>query len=239
MITGNIHQDERKKFEDLAPDWWDRDGQLRTLHDINPLRLDYITNRVTIAGQKILDIGCGGGILCEALARQRASVTGIDISPGAIETARQHSRKNNLDIHYDLATPEQYAGKNPGEFDIITCMELLEHVPDPESVVSACAKLVTPGGHLFFSTINRTPKAWLLAVLAAEHLFNVIPAGTHDYAKFIRPSELAGICRRYSIRVCEITGVTYIPFARSCYLSRQPAVNYLVYARLTDKPEND
>lgn len=231
MITENIHQDERQKFEDLAPDWWDRDGQLKTLHDINPLRLEYIKTRVDVAGQNVLDIGCGGGILCESLAKQHARVTGIDISPAAVDVARNHSMENKLDIHYDLATPEQYAGKYPAEFDIITCMELLEHVPDPESVVSACAKLVKPDGHLFFSTINRTLKAWLLSVLAAEHLFNIIPAGTHDYAKFICPSELARICRYNGITVCEITGVTYVPYARSCYLSRQPAVNYLVYAR--------
>ena len=236
MISGNIHQNERKKFEDLAPDWWDRDGQLKTLHDINPLRLAYITNRVNVDGQKVLDVGCGGGILCESLAKQHAKVTGIDISPGALDAAKKHSVKYKLDIHYDLATPEQYAGENPGVFDIITCMELLEHVPDPDSVVSACAKLVKPGGHLFFSTINRTPKAWLLSVLAAEHLFNIIPAGTHDYAKFICPSELARICRQNAITVCEITGVTYVPYARCCYLSKQPAVNYLVYARLSGIP---
>ena len=230
MITERIPGDERKKFEDLASDWWDRDGQLRTLHDINPLRLDYITNRVHLAGQKVLDIGCGGGILCEGMARQQARVTGIDISPGAIAAANRHSTASQLDIHYELATPDQYAGKYPGEFDIITCLELLEHVPDPETVISACAQMIKPGGHLFFSTINRTPRAWLLAVLAAEHLFNIIPAGTHNYAKFIRPSELTRMCRKYSLEIREITGVTYIPYARSSYLSRHPAVNYLAHA---------
>lgn len=238
MTTGNIYQDELEKFEELASDWWDRDGQLRTLHDINPLRLDYITARVAVAGQKVLDIGCGGGILCEGLARLKARVTGIDISSGAIETAIQHCRECNLDIRYEVATAEEYAGKYTGEFDIITCMELLEHVAEPESLISSCAKLVKPGGHLFFSTINRTPRAWLLAVFAAEHLFNIIPAGTHDYARFIRPSELARLCRQYSLDVAEITGVTYIPYARSCYLTKQPAVNYIVHARPAS-PDND
>lgn len=238
MTTGNIHQDELEKFEKLSSDWWDRDGQLRTLHDINPLRLDYITARIALAGQKVLDIGCGGGILCEGLARLKARVTGIDISPGAIETAIQHGRISNLDIRYDLATAEEYAGKYAGAFDIITCMELLEHVAEPEPVISSCAKLVRPGGHLFFSTINRTPGAWLFAVLAAEHIFNIIPAGTHDYSRFIRPSELARLCRQYSLDVCDITGVTYVPYARNCYLTKQPAINYLMYARPAS-PDND
>jgi 2-polyprenyl-6-hydroxyphenyl methylase / 3-demethylubiquinone-9 3-methyltransferase len=231
MIAENIDPQERQKFEDLAPGWWDRDGQLRTLHDINPLRLEYITNRAVITGQKVLDIGCGGGILCESLAQQHARVTGIDISPAAIAVATRHSQENRLDIHYEISSPEQYAQENPEAFDVITCMEMLEHVPDPEAIVAACAKLIRPGGNLFFSTINRTPKAWLQAIVAAEYLFNIIPAGTHEFAKFIRPSELARLCQQHAMTICDIAGIKYLPYIRSCYLTQQPSVNYLLHAR--------
>jgi 2-polyprenyl-6-hydroxyphenyl methylase/3-demethylubiquinone-9 3-methyltransferase len=228
----NIDSSELNKFDALASVWWDADGPLRTLHDINEARLGYIRNHVRISGKALLDAGCGAGILTEALARNNAITCGIDISASAIEAAKQHAQNQQLDIDYHVSSPEEFALTHPHQFDVITCMELLEHVPDPSSVISACAKMLKPGGHAFFSTINRTAKAYLFAVLGAEYILKLLPAGTHDYARFIRPSELATWCQQYGFMVDDISGMSYSPLSRKATLSQSPDVNYLLHANL-------
>lgn len=232
--SANVDNAEKHKFDALAPNWWDPHGPLRTLHHINPLRLEYITRYIDLNGKSLLDIGCGGGLLCEALARQGAQVTGIDISPAPLATARQHCQQSGLVIDYELSGPEQFAQTHPYRFDAVTCMEMLEHVPDPGAVINACATLIKPGGHLFFSTINRTASAWLQAVLGAEYVLNILPRGTHDYSRFIRPSELAEWCRQSGLTVMDISGMTYLPLLDKAILRKNPAVNYLLYARRCD-----
>lgn len=227
----NIDKAEKNKFEALANNWWDPDGPLKTLHDINVLRLDYIDSHTTkLTGKTIVDVGCGAGILTEAMARKNAIVTGMDISPAAIAVAKQHSRNQALNIDYHLLSPEEFAGEFPHQFDVVTCMEMLEHVPDPVSVVSACATMLKPGGHVFFSTINRTARAYLFAVLGAEYILKVLPAGTHDYSRFIRPSELAAWCQQYGLAVQDISGMSYSPLSRKAALRQSPNVNYLLHA---------
>lgn len=227
----NIDRQEQEKFEAWGQDWWQPEGYFRPLHDLNPLRLDYINARAGLAGKHVLDAGCGGGILSEAMAAKGANVTGIDISATALDCARQHAARGRLPIQYHLENPEQHAAGNAQRYDIVTCLELLEHVPDPLSVITACVQLVKPDGAVFFSTINRTVRAYLLAVLGAEHLLKLLPAGTHHYEKFIRPSELAAWCRQAGLEIMDISGVIYLPFLRRAFLGGDTGVNYLVHAR--------
>jgi 2-polyprenyl-6-hydroxyphenyl methylase/3-demethylubiquinone-9 3-methyltransferase len=227
----NIDNAEKNKFEALAKDWWDPDGPLKTLHDINVLRLDYIDRNTKLSGKTVVDVGCGAGVLTEAMARKNAMVTGMDISPSAIAVAKQHSHNQALSIDYHVSSPEEFAEKFARQFDVVTCMEMLEHVPDPASVVNACATMLKPGGHVFFSTINRTAKAYSFAVLGAEYILKVLPAGTHDYSRFIRPSELAAWCQQYGLTVQDISGMSYSPISRKAALRQSPDVNYLLHAR--------
>ena len=229
----NINPDEVDKFSQLAHDWWDSGGPLRTLHDINPIRLSYITDNVLIDGRRVLDIGCGGGILTEALARAGAQVQGLDAGEAVIRVARQHAQENGLKIEYSAATLEDFAAENSDPFDILTCMELLEHVPDPEALLLTCARLLRPGGHLILATINRNLKSYLGAVIGAERLFGLLAKGTHDYAGFIRPSELERWLRKANFRVMDIRGMLYIPGLRYCTLTNDPGINYLLHARLS------
>ncbi|MCG8324570.1 MAG: bifunctional 2-polyprenyl-6-hydroxyphenol methylase/3-demethylubiquinol 3-O-methyltransferase UbiG [Thiotrichales bacterium] len=228
----NADPDEIGKFSYDSTRWWDPDGELKTLHDINPLRLRYITDRVELEKHKVIDVGCGGGILTEALAQHAARVTGIDLNRHAIQSAREHNTFDNLE-YSDIDTAEQ-ARSFPEHYDVLTCMELLEHVPEPEQLIKSCAALVKPGGCLFFSTINRNPVAYLKLILAAEYLLNMLPRGTHDYSKFIRPSELTGWCRSAGLQVREITGMGYAPLTQTYFLNNQPAANYLLYAVKTE-----
>jgi 2-polyprenyl-6-hydroxyphenyl methylase/3-demethylubiquinone-9 3-methyltransferase len=226
----NVDTAEKNKFGDLANDWWDLDGPLKTLHDINVLRLDYIGKHIQLSGKTVVDVGCGAGILTEAMARKNALVTGMDISPSAIAVAKQHASNQALSIEYHLSSPEEFAEKFTHQFDVVTCMEMLEHVPDPVSVVRACAIMLKPGGHVFFSTINRTARAYSFAVLGAEYILKLLPTGTHDYSRFIRPSELAAWCRQYGLAVQDISGMSYSPLTRKASLRQSPAVNYLMHA---------
>ena len=227
----NIDTQEKEKFDALGHDWWNVRGNFRPLHDLNPVRITYIKKRVDLPGKTVLDAGCGGGILSEAMAGMNARVTGIDISETTLNSAKEHSSRAGLAIRYELSSPEEYAAGYPQQFDVVTCMELLEHVPDPFSVVSACARLVKPGGHVFFSTINRTIKAYMLAILGAEYLMKLLPAGTHQYDKFIRPHELARWCRPAGLEVLDISGILYLPFLHHAVLVPDTGVNYLVHAR--------
>ena len=228
----NTDMDEKRKFDALGQEWWETRGSFRALHDINPIRVTYINERAGLKNKTVVDIGCGGGLLTEGMARVGACVTGIDISAVSLTCARQHSMRSGLSIQYDLSTPEEYAARMKHHFDVVTCMEMLEHVPDPYAVVNACAHVVRPGGHLFFSTLNRTARAYLLAILGAEHLVKLLPAGTHHYAGFIRPSELAAWCRQAGLEILDITGILYIPFLHKAVLTGDTGVNYLLHARL-------
>jgi len=220
----NVDPAELEKFDSLAHRWWDPEGDFRPLHDINPLRLEWIAAHAGLAGASVLDVGCGGGILAEAMARRGARVTGIDLSEKALRVAQLHLHESKLDIRYEKSSVEDFAG----EFDVVTCMELLEHVPQPSSMVAACARLVRPGGRVFFSTINRNPKAYLFAVVGAEYVLGLLPRGTHDYARFIKPSELLRWSRAAGLRVEEMTGMTYNPITRRYRLGSDCDVNYLV-----------
>lgn len=224
----NVDPGELDKFGQLAHRWWDPEGEFRSLHEINPLRLAWIAERAPLDGRKVLDVGCGGGILAEAMARLGARVTGIDLSGPGLRVAELHLLESRLNVHYEPSSAEDYAAAHAGEFDVVTCMELLEHVPDPARLVLACAQLAAPGARVFFSTINRNPKAYLFAVIGAEYLLGLLPKGTHDYLRFIRPSELARWARRAGMRPVELAGMTYNPLARSYRLGRDCSVNYLV-----------
>ena len=226
----NIDDAEIGKFEALAHRWWDPKGDFRALHDINPLRLDFVAKRAPLADAKVLDVGCGGGILAEAMAAAGARVTGIDMAGKPLAVARLHARESGVNLEYMAATPEHLADRHAGQFATVTCMEMLEHVPDYASSISACATLAAPGGQLFFSTISRTPKAYLLAVVGAEYVLNILPKGTHDYAKLIRPSELAQAVRQAGLRVEEIVGMAYNPLLGTAKLTRNADVNYLLHA---------
>lgn len=228
----NLDTAEIAKFEALASRWWDRNSEFKPLHDINPLRANYIDQRSPVAGKKLLDVGCGGGILSEAMAQRGARVTGIDMGQAPLAVARLHALESGLDMDYRQITAEDLADAMPGTFDIVTCLEMLEHVPDPASVVAACARLVKPGGDLYFSTINRNPKAYAFAVVGAEYILRLLPRGTHEYAKFIRPSELASFLRAAGLELKHITGMTYNPFTKTYKLNPQDvSVNYLLHAR--------
>ncbi len=225
----NVDHAEVNKFDELASGWWDPNGEFKPLHEINPLRLDYIDRRAALAGKQVLDVGCGGGILAESMAACGAQVTGIDMASSSLEVARLHLLESGHQVDYRLSSAEQLATERPGQFDVVTCMEMLEHVPDPESVVRACADLVKPGGSVFFSTINRNPKAYLFAVVGAEYLLRLLPKGTHDYARFIRPSELVRWARTVGLQTQDITGLTYNPLSGIYRLDpRDIDVNYLV-----------
>ncbi len=230
MKQQNVDPAEIEKFQSIASRWWDPESEFKPLHDINPLRVDYIESRSgNLSAKKILDIGCGGGILAEAMALKGASVTGIDMAEMSLKVAKLHLHESELDIDYQLITAEEFAQQNAGEFDIVTCLEMLEHVPDAASIVAAAASLLKPDGHLFFSTINRNPKAFVLAILGAEYILNMIPRGTHDYKKFITPSELASAVRANQMEVIDITGMTYNPLTRHYRLGRDVDVNYLMH----------
>ena len=225
----NADPAELAKFSALAHRWWDPESEFRPLHQINPLRLAWIEGIAPLAGRSVLDVGCGGGILAEAMAGRGARVKGIDLSEKALRVARFHLLESRLPVDYELCPAETLAGREPGRFDLVTCMEMLEHVPDPASTVSACAVLARPGAQLFFSTINRNPKAYVLAVIGAEYVLKLLPKGTHDYAKFVRPSELARYCRNAGLEVRDIIGMTYNPFTKVYSLGRDAGVNYLVH----------
>jgi len=227
--TRNVDRTEVAKFEALASRWWDPHSEFKPLHDINPLRLNWIDGKVKLAGKRSIDIGCGGGILSESMARRGAVVTGVDMGEAPLSVAKLHLYESGLEVDYRQITAEQMAAEHPGAFDIVTCLEMLEHVPDPASVVRSCAALAKPGGWVFFSTINRNPKAWLFAIVGAEHVLRLLPRGTHEYAKFIRPSELAGWCRDAGLDVRDMTGMHYNPLTGSYWLGRDVSVNYLMH----------
>jgi 2-polyprenyl-6-hydroxyphenyl methylase/3-demethylubiquinone-9 3-methyltransferase len=219
---------ELQKFSELAHRWWDPTSEFRPLHEINPLRLEWINARAPLAGKAIVDVGCGGGILAESMARKGGKVTGIDLSEKALKVADLHSLESGVQVRYELIAAEDLAAREPARYDIVTCMEMLEHVPDPAAIVRACATLVKPGGHVFFSTINRNPKAYLFAVIGAEYLLRMLPKGTHDYEKFITPAELAHFIRQAGMDIGSLKGMTYNPLTKMYSLNQDTSVNYLV-----------
>jgi len=225
---------ELQKFGELAHKWWDKNSEFKPLHEINPLRLNYIDSLASLSGKRVLDVGCGGGILSESMYFKGADVTGIDLGEKALNVAKLHQLESGAKVSYILTSVEQLALEQPASFDIVTCMEMLEHVPDPASIVAACAKLVKPGGAVLFSTINRNPKAYLFAVLGAEYILNMLPKGTHDYAKFIKPSELSNWVRQSGLTVAGMRGMSYQPFTQHYSLSNDVSVNYLVHTELSD-----
>ncbi len=224
----NADQAELDKFSQLAHRWWDPAGEFRPLHEINPLRLEWIDRHAALAGKTVLDVGCGGGILAEAMARRGARVTGIDLSEKALKVAALHLSESRLEVDYQKVAAEDFAAAHPASFDVVTCMELLEHVPEPASMVAACASLVRPGGQVFFSTLNRNPKSYLFAVIGAEYVLGLLPKGTHDYQRFIKPSELARYSRENNLRPDELIGMTYNPITRRYSLGPDCDVNYLL-----------
>lgn len=229
---GNVDAAEVAKFEALASRWWDPQSEFKPLHEINPLRLDFIDARSGLAGKRVLDVGCGGGILSESMAHRGAIVTGIDLGEAPLGVARLHAEASGVEVDYRNISVEALAAELPGEFDVVTCMEMLEHVPDPSSVIRACSTLVRPGGYVFFSTLNRTPKSYAFAILGAEYVLKLLPRGTHDYAKFIRPSEMACWARESGLEVREQTGLTYNPLTRHYRLvAHDVSVNYMMYCR--------
>jgi len=227
----NVDPLELEKFSQLAHSWWDPQSQFKPLHDINPLRLGYIDGVAGLAGKTVLDVGCGGGILSEAMAGLGAKVTGIDLADKPLKVAQLHLLESGREVDYRNISAEALARERPQHYDVVTCMELLEHVPDPAATVQACAELAKPGGYVFFATLNRNPKSYLFAVIGAEYVLNLLPRGTHDYAKFIKPSELALMCRRSGLSVEGITGMTYNPLTRQYALGRDADVNYILNAR--------
>lgn len=229
-MTLNADARELDKFGEFAHRWWDPNSEFRPLHDLNPVRLDWIDRHAGLEGKRILDVGCGGGLLSEGMAARGARVVGIDLSEKPLNIARLHLFESGLKVDYRETAVEHLAKAEPGTFDVITCMEMLEHVPDPGSVVHSCATLLRPGGQLFLSTINRNAKAYMLAVVGAEYILNLLPRGTHDYARFMRPAELATTCRGAGLAIDEITGVSYNPFSRAANLTANTDVNYMIRA---------
>ncbi len=227
----NIDPQEIAKFEELASRWWDPHSEFKPLHDINPLRLDFIDQRAALAGKTVVDVGCGGGILSESMAKRGAIVTGIDMGEAPLGVARLHQLESGVQVDYRQITAEELAAKEPQAYDVVTCLEMLEHVPDPASVIRACANLVKPNGHVFFSTINRNPKAYMFAIVGAEYLLKLLPKGTHDYSKFIKPSEMESWIREADLSLREITGMSYNPLSQSYSLGHDVSVNYLVYCQ--------
>ncbi len=233
LIDTNIDYSEIAKFEALASRWWDRNSEFKPLHDINPLRMGFIDSKINLAQLKVLDIGCGGGILAEAMAHRGAQVTGIDMGEAPLAVAKLHLLESQLEIDYQQSSAEKFAEKHAGEFNVVTCLEMLEHVPDPASILKACHTLLKPDGHLFVSTINRNPKSYLFAILGAEYILQMLPKGTHDYKKFIRPSEMAQFARDASLDLDTLTGMTYNPLTKKYRLSHNVDVNYLMYLKKT------
>lgn len=236
MTAENFDTDELAKFAKLAAHWWDPAGELKTLHQINPLRLGYILEKIDLRDKKVIDIGCGGGILSESMARHGADVTGIDLNQSLIEVAKLHLLESGVQVEYLHTAAETLANERPGEYDVVTCLELLEHVPDPLAIIKACAKLAKPGAHLFFSTLNRNPKSYLLAILGAEYILKLLPKNTHDYAKFIKPSELASWGREANLLPQALQGIAYNPFTRQFRLTKDVAVNYLFFMKKDISP---
>ncbi|TNF86814.1 MAG: bifunctional 2-polyprenyl-6-hydroxyphenol methylase/3-demethylubiquinol 3-O-methyltransferase UbiG [Gammaproteobacteria bacterium] len=234
-LETNVDAAEIDKFQSIASRWWDRDSEFKPLHEINPLRVAYIEKQAqSLAGKEILDVGCGGGILAEALAQRQAKVTGIDMAELSLKVARLHLHESGLQIDYRQSTVEAFAEKNAARFDIVTCLEMLEHVPDPASVIAAACRLLKPNGLLILSTLNRNPKSFALAIIGAEYVLGLLPRGTHEYKKFIKPSELAAVLRANGMRLCDTTGLSYNPITRSYSLGRDIDVNYLMTACLDD-----
>lgn len=227
-VTDNVHLHEINKFGSMAERWWDTHGEFKTLHDINPLRISFIQKYANLTGKHIVDVGCGGGILSEGLARHGAEATGIDLSEELIDIAELHGLESGINVHYQKISAEEYAEQRAAGFDHVTCMEMLEHVPDPSSIVAACAKMVKPGGFVFFSTLNRKPKAYLLAILAAEYILQMLPKGTHDFKTFIKPSELSHWCRDAGLEMKGIVGIEYNPFKKHFSLGNDIDVNYII-----------
>ncbi len=232
----NVDEDEIRKFEELAHRWWDPHSEFRPLHEINPLRLNYIDQRSPVAGKKILDVGCGGGLLSEGMAVRGADVTGIDMGEAPLSVAHLHSLETGVEVDYRRIEVERLAEEEAGQYDIVTCLEMLEHVPSPASIVDACARLVRPGGHLYFSTINRNPKSFLFAIVGAEYVLQLLPKGTHEWKKFIKPSELSTFIRQSGLQLRELSGMTYNPITKVYRMGKDVDVNYLIHA-MRPKPE--
>ena len=229
IANKNVDQTELQKFAALAHRWWDTNSEFKPLHEINPLRLGYIDRQAGLHGKRVLDVGCGGGILSESMSERGADVTGIDLGEKALKVAQLHQLESGVKVDYRLVAVEVLAAEQPASFDVVTCMEMLEHVPDPAAVIQACAKLVKPGGSVFFSTINRNPKAYLFAVLGAEYILNMLPRGTHDYEKFIKPSELSQWARDAGLTTADIKGMSYQPLTKQYRLGNDVSVNYLMH----------
>ncbi|MDC7705699.1 bifunctional 2-polyprenyl-6-hydroxyphenol methylase/3-demethylubiquinol 3-O-methyltransferase UbiG [Vogesella indigofera] len=227
----NVDEQELDKFSQIAHKWWDMDSEFKPLHEINPLRLDFIDQHAALAGKAVLDVGCGGGILSESMAHYEARVTGIDLAKKSLKVAQLHSLESGVSVSYRCVAVEDLAAEAPASFDVVTCMEMLEHVPDPQSIVRACAQLVKPGGWVFFSTLNRNAKSYLLAVLGAEYVLNMLPKGTHEYARFLKPSELSRMARNAGLGVETLAGIGYNPLTRVYSLNDDTDVNYLMATR--------
>lgn len=230
-MNTNVDPAELEKFSELAHRWWDPNSEFRPLHEINPLRLDYIDRIAALDGKSVVDVGCGGGILAEAMAARGALVTGIDLADKPLKVAQLHLLESGQKVEYRRIAVEDLAREAPATFDVVTCMEMLEHVPDPAAVVHACAALLKPGGHAFFATLNRNPKSYLFAIIGAEYILNMLPRGTHDYERFIKPSELSSVCRSAGLEVDDLIGMTYNPFTKVYALEADTDVNYILSTR--------